>query len=450
MKIYNTSLIKKGILLSLVLLSPEILAAENLNFNYTRADASGLDPRLSKLAQVCHTLDEPLEIEVRFKPDMNTQNYSYVMTVEGVPVNKGYAMLSVLSAGKAVTDPDLQVPWRVHLSGKASLDVVENSLVAVTTYDDPFCFDDHLRGAPPYEYPQSYTYKPIYRDPPYTKGLDSGDYVKYCIGFNPSKPARIEPPTFTDTFWSNYEYPPAEVHRKLKDEPFDSYMGKYLFYRGSTTTAVGKDHWETKDPDVTKIYDNPASQVQFPVSYGDKLSITKNVRFVVRADNRNITGLKLEIIKHDTSSGSSDVLSTLTWKRDSSYLNNVLAFQGFTAGSFPFSSAGEIKEDPYAKSFYIPNVKKGLFRGTLVVQDSLQQAYTDYIQNITPLSLPAKNQGDINLVNTNKLIFEMGQDAHWGGGPTITVYGQPLKFGPLYAGNQKEVLSAMQVRNACY
>ncbi|EIZ2111006.1 hypothetical protein MOQ95_005767, partial [Salmonella enterica] len=156
MKIYNTSLIKKGILLSLVLLSPEILAAtENLNFNYTRADASGLDPRLSKLAKACHTLTDPLNINVQFG-EMNTQNVRVVMTVYGSNAGKGYAVYTLPgSSGKAAsgavnrtalksstTDPDLVIPFGLSVQGEASLSVSQTSSTPVyaTRYDDPFCF----------------------------------------------------------------------------------------------------------------------------------------------------------------------------------------------------------------------------------------------------------------------------------------------------------------------
>ncbi|EHJ5407687.1 hypothetical protein KAO45_005151, partial [Salmonella enterica subsp. enterica serovar Wedding] len=65
MKRINTSLKKTGILFSLVLLSPGVMAAENLNFNYTRAGALSLDPRMSLQARACHSKGDPININFR-------------------------------------------------------------------------------------------------------------------------------------------------------------------------------------------------------------------------------------------------------------------------------------------------------------------------------------------------------------------------------------------------
>ncbi|ECD7244948.1 hypothetical protein LVO39_005503, partial [Salmonella enterica] len=121
MKMNHMSLMKRGVLLSLVLLSPAILAAENLNFNYTRSDVSGLDPRLSKLAKACHTLTDPMVIHVLFGP-MSTQYMKVTMTVYGKKAGKGYAVYSSSGAGlkKNTADPDLVVPWVVSNKGSAS------------------------------------------------------------------------------------------------------------------------------------------------------------------------------------------------------------------------------------------------------------------------------------------------------------------------------------------
>ncbi|ECD7244841.1 hypothetical protein LVO39_005315 [Salmonella enterica] len=112
--------------------------------------------------------------------------------------------------------------------------------------------------------------------------------------------------------------------------------------------------------------------------------------------------------------------------------------------------AGDIENDPYkGASFYTRDVASGYFRGTLVAGKSLNSTYTDY-NKFMPLSLPPATPGDINLVNTDSLTFKIGMtNGTAGGDPMVTVFGQPLKFGPLYAGD-KEMISAMKVRNACY
>lgn len=453
MKKHDASLIKKGILLSLVLLSPEILAAtENLNFNYTRADVSSLDPRLSKLGKTCHTLDDPIAILVRFKRDINTQSLHYVMTVEGAPVSKAYARLSSLSSGgKTVSDPDLLVPWGVTLSGKASFNVVENYTEQVTTYVDPFCFSWEMATATHY-FPESEGFIPIYRDPPYSTSTatDSSEFVRYCIGDNPLKPRRRNPSNYMDTFWPDYNNPPDIVKNHISSSPNrDDYLFKYIFFRKLTTTPVDKEHWVSKDVTANGSYTEPSARIEFPVYFGNNFAITKEAAgFTVYVNNRNITGLKLEIF---LDSRPNAPVTAFTWKKDNSYLNNVLSFVGEHHNG-GLRSAGNIPEDPYVKSFYTQNVghENNYFRGTLVKKYFLNSAYTDYVNNIAPLSLPAKKQGDINLVNTDGLVFEIGQMTRWAADPTITVYGQPLKFGPLHTGNQKEVLSAMQVRNACY
>lgn len=92
---------KRWLFISLVLLSPEIFAGlsnDGLVLDYTRADVSGLDPRLSKLAKACHTLTDPMVIHVLFGP-MSTQYMKVTMTVYGNKAGKGYAVYSSSGAG---------------------------------------------------------------------------------------------------------------------------------------------------------------------------------------------------------------------------------------------------------------------------------------------------------------------------------------------------------------
>lgn len=460
MKRHDASVIKKGILLSLVLLSPEILAAENLNFNYTRADASSLDPRLSKLAKACHTLTDPLNINVQFG-GMNTQNVRVTMTVYGSDAGKGYAVYTLPgSSGKSAsgtvnrtvlngstTDPDLVIPFGLSVQGEASLSVSQTSTQPVydTGYDDPFCFDLDAGYVNPVKYGHSNGFAPIYDNPPYMGGFGSGDFQKYCQQFN-----RVPPDNREDTYWPDYNNPPETVQDGMA-KSWDAYQGKYIFYRHKYTYDTGltdsKVEWQDIKPTADAGINAQAIEYDFPIyKAGSKYSMLNSGNYQLLINNRDITGLELKISQ--VTPGYPVNVNVFTWERDNSYLNNVLAYQGVTTNQLPQEPAGDIKNDPY-QTFY-KNISQSYFRGTLVDKYALNQKYQDYINNIMPLSLPAKSPGDINLVNTDSLTFKIKMhDGIAGGNFQVTVYGQPLKFGPLYTGS-KQALSAMQVRNACY
>lgn len=450
MKKHDASMIKKGILLSLVLLSPEILAAENLNFNYTRADASSLDPRLSKLAQACHTLTDTMDINVLFG-EMNTQNVRVTMTVYGKNAGKGYSAVYSLpgTSGKSATDPDLVVPWSLTFKGAASLTVEQTSTTPVTdtAYDDPFCFSLKTPQGNSI-YANSNKMPPIYSQPPYAKGYSRKDFDKYCWNFN-----RVNPDNMEDTYWPNYDERP-DVIAKGMAKPWDEYQGKYMFHRHkySYDTGATEQHsdWSNIEHSVDAAGGSsavPGVVNEFPIyQKGAANSVLRNGKFLIKLNNRNVTRLILDINYTDLGAHS-----IFTWKRDGGYLSNVLAFKGVKE-SVAVMSAGDIQNDPY-QPFYNDGGKgkKAYFRGTLVEDGSLNQKYKDYIKNIMPLSLPPTYRGDINLVNTHSLTFKIGSvnGSGAGGSTTVTVYGQPLKFGPLYSAD-KEAASAMQVRNACY
>ncbi|EAB2832362.1 hypothetical protein YS65_000735 [Salmonella enterica subsp. enterica] len=447
MKVYNTSLIKKGILLSLVLLSPEILAAENLNFNYTRADASSLDPRLSKLAQACHTLTDTMDINVLFGEIMDTRNLRVTMTVYGKNAGKGYSAVYSLpgTSGKSATDPDLVVPWSLTFKGAASLTVEQISTTPVmeTVYDDPFCFSLKTPQGNSI-YANSNKMPPIYSQPPYAKGYSNKDFKKYCWDFN-----RVNPDNREDTYWPNYDERP-DVIAKGMAKSWGEYQGKYMFYRHKYSTDSGATEQHSNWSNIEQSVDAaggssavPGVVNEFPIyQKGAANSVLRNGKFLIKLNNRNVTELKLDI--ENTYLGAHSIF---TWKRDGGYLSNVLAFQGVQE-AFEILSAGDIQNDPY-QSFYNDGGKgkKAYFRGTLAEAGSLNQKYKDYIKNIMPLSLPPAYRGDINLVNTHSLTFKIGSVNTTG--TTVTVYGQPLKFGPLYSAD-KEAVDAMQVRNACY
>ncbi|EBC1279781.1 hypothetical protein G6T08_005070 [Salmonella enterica] len=461
MKVYNTSLIKKGILFSLFLLSPEILAAENLNFKYTRADASSLDPRLSKLAKACHTLTDPLNINVQFG-GMLTNNVNVKMRVYGSNASKGYAVYTLPgSPGKSAsgsvnraalksstTDPDLLVPFGLSIKGQANLQVAQSVSrpVLVTEYGDPFCFSKGVYRDQ-YKFPASDGAPPIYYRPPYTKWLsdNSSDFETYCVNSGKERPSNQE-----DTYWPHYgEDIPGPVANGIEKGGWDGYLGKYIFYRGKKQVDSGKTEttskWVNLNPTVDKAITALSTEYDFPIyKYDTSYSALQSGNFNLQLFNRDVTRLELEITVFD---GDPPSINLFTWKRDNSYPNNVLAYQGATL-QIAQEPGGDIENDPY-QTFY-KNISQSYFRGTLVDDSSLNQKYKDQINNIMPLSLPAKRPGDINLVNTDSLTFKIKMTSGiYGGNFQVTVYGQPLKFGPLYTGS-KMALSAMQVRDACY
>ncbi|EMU8144888.1 hypothetical protein AAAM04_001440 [Salmonella enterica] len=464
MKKHDASMIKKGILLSLILLSPEILAAENLNFNYTRADASSFDPRLSKLAKTCHTLTDPMNINVQFG-GMNTQNTRVKMTVYGSNTGKGYAVYTLPgSPGKpapgtvnraalksSTTDPELLVPFGLSVKGQASLHVSQmvTGTVHETRYVDQFCFSKKTFRSI-YIYPNSEGYPPIYDNPPYVTGLGSGDFRKYCLSSGIDG-GRTTSPNKEDTYWPDYSNLPGPVATGI-NKGWNEYLGKYIFYRGkeeNADTGVVETHEEHKDlnPTVDKGITALSSEYDFPIYAKDTTTSELNGgNFNLKLFNRDITKLELEI--RNVTPNHPISVNVLTWERDNSFLNNVLAYKGITMYQLPLDPGGDIKNDPY-QTFY-KNISQNFFRGTLVDDSALNQKYKDHINNIMPLSLPAKSPGDINLVNTDSLTFKIKMSSGiYGGNYQVTVYGQPLKFGPLYTGS-KMALSAMQVRDACY
>ncbi|EJI0210088.1 hypothetical protein NGF27_005294, partial [Salmonella enterica subsp. enterica] len=436
---------------SLVLLSPAILAAENLNFNYTRSDVSGLDPRLSKLAKACHTLTDPMVIHVLFGP-MSTQYMKVTMTVYGKKAGKGYAVYSSSGAGlkKNTADPDLVVPWVVSNKGSAS-GIAYNDVTTPdyhTVYDDPFCFTlDAGSSGTGGGFAPSKGYAPIYDLPPYAKGYGPKDYQKYCMNFNRVNGGE-------NTYWPDYNTRPQAVIEGMA-KPWNEYQGKYIFYRHKEDkpTGTSSHHTESQDysPSVNQSGGSdsvPGVVLNFPVyKEGSGYSNITKGKFLVTLDNRNVTSLELDISQNVP--GYEPSHAVFRWQR-SEGLSNVLAFQGMTQQS-RLMPAGDIENDPYkSASFYAGDVASGYFRGTLVAGKSLNSTYTDYINKIMPLSLPPATPGDINLVNTDSLTFKIGMtNGTAGGEPMVTVFGQPLKFGPLYAGD-KEMISAMKVRNACY
>lgn len=136
MRMNHMSLNRKWILFSLVLVSPTILAAEkaeNLNFNYTRADALSMDSRLGLQAKACHSLGDPININFRFG------QISFAPQVTLYIKGKGYSKsYSVLEGG------NLTIPFNIKRNGRASGTSVVPTFYPGTdgSYNNKFCFSD--------------------------------------------------------------------------------------------------------------------------------------------------------------------------------------------------------------------------------------------------------------------------------------------------------------------
>ncbi|EAT8050281.1 hypothetical protein ABOD71_002319 [Salmonella enterica subsp. enterica serovar Kiambu] len=459
MRMNHMSLNQKWILFSLVLLSPAILAAENLNFNYTRADSLSLEPQLLKLGKVCHSRDDPMDIDVDFLPDLLTSHSRIELIVSGEVQRKGYAGLSVLYKTlfkNPVVDNDLQTAMDITAGGTGSTiygiyDVTTPKMK--TVYEDPFCFSlDTPNSGSGGGYAESNGFAPLYSQAPFAQGYSLKDFHKYCWNFSRDTGGE-------HTYWPNYYNRPKVVAEGMA-KSWEVYQGKYMFYRQKREIQDGTETHQkeetsnvaaTKPTHVVRINNSTLSYV-FPIRLTDNgMSILRKGNFRLTLSHRNVTSLTLRITRKVA--GYDDTIQDFTWKRDGGAqgLSNTLRFTP-TPITQHITPAGDIKDDPYAPFYDRKILNGGYFRGTLVAESSLNNHYKNYVKNISPLSLPAKSTGDINLVNTQKLKFVIGQDHQGGavgGDYTITVFGQPMKFGPLYAGNQ-EMVSAMQLRDACY
>ncbi|HBM0102982.1 TPA: hypothetical protein LT055_004596 [Salmonella enterica subsp. enterica serovar Wedding] len=423
MKRVNTSLTKTGILFSLVLLSPGVMAAENLNFNYTRAGALSLDPRMSLQARACHSKGDPININFRLN-GLRLGTPHITLEIKGKSYSKSYSVFPATKsmAGKSGAG-DFTVPFSIKKNGTASgTNVVTVHHDAVPAqFGERFCFRDvghnstvvvmEHGGAP--LFPQ-YTYENSCRNKPTIfDGL-------YNWGGNPLDGAP-QPGYITDSM-------------RLKSIFFTSYTpGK---------PARDEQQWQ----DVS----GPVSDNGDVVSelYGYALPIpqmTDEGNFTFNLSNRNITTLKLYI------KVSNQAVYSWVWEKSKDN-PNILRLTYTNPVQVPMISPGpaDSNSDPYARNdFYTGN---SFYKGTLASENSLNQKYTDYIKNIIPLSLPSDSNGNINLVNTDSLSFILQNNGDPDASQSfmkLSVFGQPLQFGPLKV-NDKDVASAMQIRNACY
>ncbi|EGK0962773.1 hypothetical protein IOM74_004314 [Salmonella enterica] len=470
MRMNHMPLNRKWILFSLALLSPAILAAENLNFNYTRADALSMDSRLGLQARACHSKGDPMNISIRFTKGMNITKLKNIdLEINGSAYTKSYAVFSPSIKGRTGLDTDFQIPWSVSAKGDVTIKETRGiSIPAVPEHNDhPFCFSN---GGPKYYsilYPPAYTFDrllPIFRDSP---------YYSDPLG-------RLTKADFEDKCQRAYD---AAVAHNLKDDirfywPYGSDSGPHLLKKyneiGQSTGSYYIEDGIIKSGNrflfaetslnvffASRIpYQPPRTEYsQMSLDYSlDESCTTSNCKFTfptgkgnygnfiqdggefsVKLNNRNVSSLMLSLTSYDNR------IYTFKWQRNNSEkLGNILYLsQGPGVGVLPIDID---TTDPY-KNFYVKGFLN-FYRGTLVSENSLKMDdYKYYINNFTPLSLPANKMGDINLVNTDSITFTLGNPNN--GVPTLGVFGQPMKFAPLLV-NDKETASAMQIRNACY
>lgn len=443
MRMNHMSLNRKWILFSLVLLSPAILAAENLNFNYTRADALSMDSRLGLQAKACHSKGDPMDIRVRFDSISVGGSFNVTLAIQGAEYPKSYSVFTkAVQSKQSGADPDFMVPWRINVKGRASgsYTLKVHNPGTSEAWGDIFCFST---GGAPFpdrnQYPHTAGLKPIFSDDPRykkycsNKPLIYNDY--YSWGGNPE--TTDIPGKYKD------DYPPENPGNLLRpDQRF--LIGNIKFFTSHTPAKPATDDWATSGfgNSVEKEFSDKKFIYRFPLGAENNKGVhVDNGDFLLRLNNRNISALTLTV----TYGGVSEVWS---WKaaNDDAYKNRLYLNHQAGLGIKPSSSDAS---DPYLiNKFYKEN---RYYKGTLTPGVYLTSAYTDYIRNIMPLSLPSTSDGEINLVNTDSLIFTIGQTPSSGGYESILfrAYGQPLKFAPLTV-NGKEVASAMQVRNACY
>ncbi|EBU7357690.1 hypothetical protein DK080_26320 [Salmonella enterica subsp. enterica serovar Poona] len=480
MRMNHMSLNRKWILFSLVLLSPAILAAENLNFNYTRSDISGLDSRLALQARACHSLGDPMDIRVRFNNVMMTSEGSpglmAKIAITGFPYPKSSTVFASATlqhvpapGGLPGTDPDLQNEWGVYVQGSASGTMgsltTGNPASEQTIFQNPFCFDRRVAN-PAFEVSKFLI--PIYKfrsDPygnpnPYYK---DGYWDKYCK----NKPDSAD----LNWYWPDYYHPPVtnygnssiqeNISRVESEGGGSIFLSSHIFFGGKYTingsldkpVFVGEGGFDNTLKTETDISSN--FSYTFPPTAGNTSStypystfIVDKGEFIVRASTRQITSITLTLFD-----GKTGEESVFEWNRnlhsggyasDNNLFYNTKVPKILPVTARVFNKQDE-KNDPYANFYNNP----GYFRGTLVAKGELNQEYQTYIDTKSPLSLPPDAQGTINLVNTDSLTFTIDQMSG-GGKYFVTLSGQPLKFGPVYTDLNKEALSAMKVRNACY
>ncbi|EKY8363881.1 hypothetical protein RDV39_004678 [Salmonella enterica] len=442
MKANHILMSRKWIFYSLFLLSPGILAAENLNFNYTQAGELSLDPRLGLQAKACHSKSDPMDIRVHFDSLTTGSNFNVTVDIQGTEYPKSYGVFTkAVQSKKSGPDPDFMVPWRVNVKGGASgnYNFKASYPAKDPEWGDSFCFvlDPRIDRK---KYPFTDGLRPyFYGEPEYNQYCGDKPLLYHSYYVWGGDPRKTVMPA-----WYGNDFPRPDPTQPLFTAMQRFLAGNIKFF---TTYKDGEPAFTQVDnagfnKSVDKEFADNKFTYRFPLGIDNNVGVqVDNGDFLLRLNNRNISALTLTV----TSGNASEVWS---WKaaNDDAYKNRLYLNHQPALGMQPSVSDAS---DPYlTNKFYKEN---RYYKGTLTPGVYLMPAYTDYIRDIMPLSLPATSDGEINLVNTDSLTFTIGKVANAGGYGSLSfrAYGQPMKFAPLFA-NGKEVASAMQIRNACY
>ncbi|EDC5876949.1 hypothetical protein AB9N36_002221 [Salmonella enterica] len=431
MRMNHMSLNRKWILFSLVLLSPAILAAENLNFNYTRADALSMDSRLGLQAKACHSLGDT--INLNFRLGSISIAPQVILYIKGKDYSKSYRVFEV---------GNLTVPFNIKRTGSASGTSVVPVYHPGTTgsYNTPFCFSDKRMA----NLPHTQGYIPLIKGDAKT----GADFETFCRGIGEVGDLSV--------VWGG---DPRSTDMPANIKAWGSWTGVIYFMTFTPGTPDGtvdeQRHFDrAEDSQVVTGLSNYSLPLQYDAAGGKTVqTVLDKANFTYYLNNRNITELKVIVRVLDSIdykwewTVSRDNPNLLHLKYTDPTVSSVISpIPNVVDHSFDLNPA---KDDPYAKNSFYANA--GFYKGTLASRASLNQNYQDYIKNVSPLSLPPDTAGDINLANTGNLTFTLrsaGSSASQGY-LQLSVYGEPLQFAPLVV-NGKEVASAMQVRNACY
>ncbi|HGA5940633.1 TPA: hypothetical protein ACIS3Y_003136 [Salmonella enterica subsp. enterica serovar Saintpaul] len=457
MKMNHFSQTRIWTVLSLALLSPVLQAASDnndisLDFNYTRStDALSLEPRLGLTARACHSMADPIDIKFDFG-QMYPAPSAIHLELKGKDYTKGYAAFRPAPGGRTVTDvhndPDFKVPWGGHVSGH----IEGYNVIPVPVYNYPFCFaHDHLLNGHIDKLNNTYGYWPIFR-PDYFKEVsrywqtpapagisqdvyDLSQWTFYCSN---RKSAADAGDYAQELVWGDPRDNAPNNEIKHQVSLNEGFLTSNLFYISRTFSSAS-------DPlNPVRNYDFSGHDVSYLFPFDRKNGNWVNINnghFLFRLNNRNIKSMTLTI----PSDYDKGYKSVWTWRRDGDS-NTLSLIKSANTVMSPVSN--QDSSDPYSILGFYKNAAQSHFKGTLVAKSSLNE---NFKKHIPPLSLPAATDGDINLANTDSLTFSMGKPSLQGGTGnwTLSVLGQPLKFAPLYI-NDKEVVSAIQVRNACY
>lgn len=478
MKMNCDSLIRKWLLFSLLLLSPEIMA-ENLNFNFTRPDALTLEPRLSLQTRACHSLADPMNVTVRFVSLGDTKNLKVSLAVHGQSVNSSYAPLSSVQVKSRLSENNTEgvttgftVPWGVNVQGSVAGTGVASAMSTRVVYSGEYCFDSDSTVnfplptgnlAPIFDEGDSDNYVQLSDTRRvaslFRKYNSDGTFID--IGkmggceYNNRNIRRYTPDQSVDYYWPESSFVNNQVPSGIENKITAKNLYLYIFYRRKTEISESRDKQFNFKKNINEqsvvsdfLYNFPLSVVgdKGPAGAGYYTSSSLGSGgFDFTLSNRNILSMELTVTNP---SGGSSVFKWTRNPNQNNYINNVLLFDNSLVDGNVLVP-GDYSDDAYQKAdFYGTDVNQDYFRGTLVRAGLLNNNYKEFNNN-TPLSLPPDVRGSINVVNTDNLIITIGKGND--GKYTAMVYGQPLKFAPVYLANTgKVVSSAMLVRNACY